>query len=115
MMATGGSTNLTLHLISMAAAAGIKPGDVITSIGGMATTNPAWPSWRQKYGSQEGAQLPLGVMRGDTHITINAVNKLAVLLNRKIEGDSSASEKAKRIRDGILNGTTGAPADTRRP
>ncbi len=92
----------------VAAVAGIKPGDVITSIGGIATTNPAWESWRTKYAKQEGASLPLGVMRGGKAMSVNAIVKMSVMTERKVEPDPAATEKAKKIRDGILKGTTSA-------
>jgi predicted metalloprotease with PDZ domain len=92
-----------------AATAGIRPGDVVTSIAGVPVSNPAWESWRQKYSKQEGAPIAIGILRGGMAMTVNPAVKFATIVERKIEADPGATEKAKRIRDGILKGTT-APA-----
>ena len=91
---------------SMAMTAGIRPGDVVTSIDGIPVTNPAWESWRQKYAQREGAPIEIGLIREGAALTIHAPVKFATLIEPKLEGDPNASEKAKRIRDGILKGVT---------
>jgi predicted metalloprotease with PDZ domain len=105
------STGLLVVIVdpaSMAAAAGIRPGDVITSIDGVRTTNPAWEGWRQKFAQREGAPLEIKLLRDGAAMTINPPVKFATLIERKLEPDPAASEKAKRIRDGILKGITAA-------
>ncbi len=92
---------------SMAAGAGIKPGDVVTSIDGVSANNPAWENWRVKYASREGAPIEIKFIRDGKTETITPAVKFATLINRKLEADSNASEKAKRIREGILKGTIG--------
>ncbi len=91
---------------SMAALAGVKPGDVITSLGGAPVSGPALDAWRQKYANQEGAPVTIGIVRDGRPATLNAAIKLATLIARRLEGDPAATEKALRIRDGILHGTT---------
>ena len=91
---------------SMAAGAGIRPGDVVTSLDGISANNPAWEGWRQKFANREGTPIEIKLVRDGKTITLNPPVKLAILIDRKIEGDPAASEKAKRIRDGILKGTT---------
>jgi predicted metalloprotease with PDZ domain len=94
---------------SMAAIAGIRPGDVVTSLDGIPTSNPAWQDWRQKYALREGAPIEIKVVRDGRRITLNAPVKFATLIDRKLEADPAASDKAKRIGEGILKGvTTGA-------
>ena len=94
---------------SMAATAGIRPGDVVTSLDGVPTSNPAWQDWRQKYALREGAPIEIKVVRDGRRITLNAPVKFATLIDRKLEADPAASDKAKRIGEGILKGvTTGA-------
>jgi hypothetical protein len=39
-------------------------------------------------------------------ITLNPPVKFATLIDRKLEPDPAASDKAKRIREGILKGVT---------
>jgi predicted metalloprotease with PDZ domain len=91
---------------SMAAAAGIRPGDLVTSIDGIRWTNPAWQDWRQKYAAREGAPIEIKLLRDGKPMTINPPVRFAALVDRRLEADPAASEKAKRIRDGILKGTT---------
>jgi predicted metalloprotease with PDZ domain len=90
---------------SMAAAAGIKPGDVVTSLDGIPASNPAWQDWRRKYAQREGVPIEIKLLRDGRMITLNPPVKFATLIDRKLEADPAASDKAKRIRDGILRGT----------
>ena len=91
---------------SMAAAAGMRPGDVVTSIDGVPVSNPAWEDWRTKYAQREGAPIEIKFVRDGRAVTIDPPVKFATLIDRKLEADPAASDKAKRIRDGILRGTT---------
>ena len=91
---------------SMSATAGIKPGDVVTSIDGIATTNPAWEGWRQKFALRESAPIEIRLIRDGAAMTIRPLVKFATLIDRKLEPDPGASDKAKRIREGILKGVT---------
>jgi len=91
---------------SMSATAGIKPGDVVTSIDGIATTNPAWEGWRQKFALRESAPIEIRLIRDGAAMTIHPLVKFALLIDRKLEPDPGASDKAKRIREGILKGVT---------
>src|ERR1035437_4465433 len=105
------STGLLVVIVdpgSMAAAAGIRPGDVITSIDGVPITNPAWEGWRTKFARREGAPIQIRLVRDGAALTLNPPVKFATLIDSKLEPDPAASEKAKRIRDGILKGTTAA-------
>jgi predicted metalloprotease with PDZ domain len=103
------STGLLVVIVQpggTAAAAGIRPGDVVTSIAGVPVSNPAWESWRQKYAKQEGAPIAVDILRGGMPMTVNPAVKFATIIQRKIEADPGATDKATRIRDGILKGTT---------
>lgn len=105
---SGGLLVVLVEPGSMAAGAGIRPGDLVTSIGGIATSNPAWQEWRQKYAQREGAPIEIKLIRDGASVTLNPPVKFAALIDRKLEADPAATDKAKRIRDGILKGTTGA-------
>jgi predicted metalloprotease with PDZ domain len=91
---------------SMAAGAGIKPGDVVISIDGISANNPALENWRVKYASREGSPIEIKLIREGKLVIISPQVKFATLIDRKLEADPNASAKAKRIRDGILKGTT---------
>lgn len=103
---SGGLLVVLVDPASMAAGAGIKPGDVVTSIDGVPTSNPAWQDWRQKYAQREGAPIEIKLVRDGTPLTLNPPVRFATLIDRKLEADPAAPDKAKRIRDGILKGTT---------
>lgn len=90
----------------VAAAAGIQPGDVLISIGGVPTSDPSWQSWRAKYAKQEGASLPIRILRDGQSMTVNAIVRLSTLIDRKLEADANATPKARRIREGIVKGIT---------
>jgi predicted metalloprotease with PDZ domain len=103
------STGLRVAFVDpsgVAAAAGVEPGDVITAVGGTPTTDPSWQSWRQKYANQEGAQLPISLVRNGKLMRLTATVKLLTMISEKVEIDPGAGEKAKRIREGILKGQT---------
>jgi predicted metalloprotease with PDZ domain len=103
------STGLLVVIVdpgSMAATAGIQPGDVITSVDGIRTSNPAWEGWRQKFARREGAPIEIKLVRDGAARTLNPSVKFATLIDRRLEADPAASDKAKRIREGILKGTT---------
>ena len=95
---------MTVDPTSVAAGAGIHPGDVLTAIGGISTKDPQWQSWRGKYAKLEGTSLPIALIRGGRPMSISAIVRLAVLINQRLEEDPTAGEKAKRIRNGILKG-----------
>jgi predicted metalloprotease with PDZ domain len=106
------STGLLVAIVdpgSMAAAAGIRQGDVITSIDGVPTANPAWEGWRVKFAQREGAPLEIKLIRNGATMTLNPPVRFATLIDRKLEDDPAATEKAKRIREGILKGATAGP------
>lgn len=89
----------------MAARAGVELGDVLVTIGDVATTDPAFGRrWREVWGTRPGAQLPLVVLRGDTRMPLTASVELDSRLDRRIEPDPAASSRARRIRTGILQG-----------
>jgi predicted metalloprotease with PDZ domain len=88
----------------LAAAAGIQVGDVIVSVDGVPTSDQAWQDWRKKFANKEGATIPIGVRREGKPVAITATVKLPTLVATKIEVDTRATEKARRVREGILGG-----------
>jgi C-terminal processing protease CtpA/Prc len=83
----------------------MRPGDVVTSIDNISTNNPPWENWRTKFATREGAPIEIKLIREGKTITINPPVKFATLIDRRIEADPAATDKAKRIREGILKGT----------
>jgi predicted metalloprotease with PDZ domain len=93
---------------STAAAAGVKPGDYLVSIGEIPVDDQQFGArMRAKYGaSVEGAPLSIKVRRGTETLTLAGALQFAPG-DVMIEPDPGAKPKALKIRDGILKGTVG--------
>src|SRR3954471_10252947 len=93
---------------SSAAAAGVQPGDDLISVGGFDAQDPNWTeSFRSKYARQaEGTALPVVIRRNGTPQTLTARLHFVNRVESRLVEDPRASAKARRIRDGILRGTT---------
>jgi predicted metalloprotease with PDZ domain len=88
-----------------AAAAGVRPGDYLVSVGDVAVEDQQFGAkMRARYGaSAEGSPLPIKVKRGTETLTLPGKLQFApgdVI----VEPLPGASAKAVRIRDGILTG-----------
>ena len=90
---------------SMAAKAGVKPGDYLLSIGDIPVEDQQFGArLRAKYGaSVEGSPLQVKVRRGTETLTLTGGLQLAPG-DVMIEPDPLAGAKAVRIREGILKG-----------
>jgi len=93
---------------SAAAAAGVEPGDQLISVGGFNAEDPNWTeSFRSRYSRQaEGTALPVVIKRDGAQQTLTAQLHFVLRIESRLEEDSRASAKAKRIREGLLRGTT---------
>jgi predicted metalloprotease with PDZ domain len=90
---------------SAAAEAGVRPGDRLLAIGDLSVTDPEFgPAFRARFGTQDGAPLPIQVQRGTDTLTLNIKVILVERVERRIDLDPAAPEKAVRIRNGILRG-----------
>ena len=90
---------------SAAQEAGVRAGDQLLALGDLPVDSPDFgPAFRARYGKQEAATLPIKVRRGSDTLTLNSKVRMAVRVVRRIEADSGASEKAVRIRTGIVRG-----------
>jgi predicted metalloprotease with PDZ domain len=91
-----------------AAAAGVKPGDYLLTVGDLPVQDQQFGArLRAKYGaSVEGSALPIKIRRGSEALTL--AGKLRFGPGEiMVEADPGAGAKAVRIRNGILKGTTG--------
>jgi predicted metalloprotease with PDZ domain len=88
-----------------AEAAGVRAGDHLLAIGDLRVTDPDFgPAFRSRFGKEEGAPLPIKVLRGADTLTLNGKVVLAERIQRRVEFLSGASEKAVRVRNGIMKG-----------
>jgi S1-C subfamily serine protease len=92
---------------SSAAAAGVKAGDYLISVGDIAVEDQQFGArMRAKFGaSTEGSPLPIKIRRGTDTLTLNGKLQFGPG-DTVVEPDPAATPKAARIRGGILKGTT---------
>jgi predicted metalloprotease with PDZ domain len=93
---------------SAAEAAGVQPGDLLLAVGGISATDPTWSlKFRTKYArSPEGSPLPILVRRNGREQTLEARLRFVSRVESRLVEDARASAKARRVREGILRGTT---------
>ena len=90
-----------------AATAGVRSGDYLLSVGDIPVRDAGFAEkFRVKYAKAAGGPLPLRVRRGGREETLSATVRLVpVRVSFGVTADPAASEKARRIRNGILRGT----------
>ena len=94
---------------SVAAEAGVRVGDELLALGNLSITDPDFgAAYRKRFATSDGQPLPIKVRRGTDTLTLNGKVRLVTRTESRIEADPNASEKAKRIREGILRGRTGS-------
>ena len=93
---------------SAAEAAGVQPGDLLLAVGGISAADPSWSlKFRTKYArSPEGSPVPILVRRDAREQTLEARLRFASRVESRLIEDPRPSAKARRVRDGILRGTT---------
>jgi predicted metalloprotease with PDZ domain len=88
-----------------AEAAGVRAGDRLLAIGDLSVTSPDFgPEFRARFGKQEGAPLPIKVLRGADTVTLNGKVVLVERVQRRLEFVPGAPAKAVRVRNGIMKG-----------
>jgi predicted metalloprotease with PDZ domain len=86
--------------------AGVQPGDRLLALGDVSLTSPDFgPEFRRRYENREGAPLPIRVRRGTDTLSLTGKVRLATQVELRLEPDPRASEKAVRIRNGIMKGS----------
>ncbi len=93
---------------SSADAAGVKPGDLLLAVGGIGAGDPTWSEqFRAKYArAPQGSPLPVLVRREGRELTLTASLNFVPRVESRLAEDPRASAKARRVREGILRGTT---------
>ena len=92
---------------SVAEEAGVKTGDVLIALGDLTVTGPGFgDAFRAKFSKHEGDSLPIKVRRDASTLTLAGKVRLATRTESRIVEDSSATDKAIRIRHGIVTGKT---------
>jgi predicted metalloprotease with PDZ domain len=92
---------------SAAAAAGARNGDRFVSIGDVMISNDdSFDTFRTRYAGTAVTTLPLVVRRGGETITLQLPVRLATRVQTRVLPIPNAPERAVRIREGILRGST---------
>jgi len=85
--------------------AGLQPGDYLLAVGDVPINDPnAFALFRQKYGNQEGTEFPIQVRRNGQTMTLTGKVRLVARAEVRLERDPNASDKARRVLDGITTG-----------
>ncbi len=90
---------------SAASEAGVRPGDMLVSVGDLLVTDETFgQKFRAAFSAKEGASLTIKVRRGGQIQTLTG--HVRMVSSFRVEADPAASAKAARIRAGILHGLT---------
>ncbi len=91
------------------AAAGVKVGDYLISVGGLDVGEAGFgAAFSAKYGAMPpGGTIPVVIRRGSQQMTLSARANFRTSEQTRIVAISDAPPKAARIREGILKGTLG--------
>jgi len=90
-----------------AAAAGLRAGDRIVSIGDVAIANDdSFAIFRTRYAGTQLTSLPIVIRRGGETTTLELPVPLFTRVQTRVSPIPGASEKAARIHAGILTGST---------
>jgi predicted metalloprotease with PDZ domain len=94
--------------LSSADAAGVQPGDLLLAVGGISAGDPTFSEqFRAKYArAPQGAPLPILIGREGKQMTLTARLNFLPHVELRLVEDPRASAKARRVREGILRGTT---------
>lgn len=86
--------------------AGLKVGDILLALGDLELSDPNFgPAYRERFRSaKSGDDLPIRVRRGAQTLTLTGKIRLTEQVVAKIEPVPDATEKAVRIRRGLLGG-----------
>jgi predicted metalloprotease with PDZ domain len=94
---------------SAGAAAGVQVGDLLVTVAGVDVANTDFGAvFRANFGgAPQGTPYDIVVERGAQRLTLPAEVRFEEVTSYTMEEDPAASEKAVRIRNGLLTGATG--------
>lgn len=93
---------------SSAEASGVRLGDLLLAVGGISAADPTWSDqFRAKYArAPQGSPVPILIRRDGRETTLTARLNFLSRVESHLADDPRASAKARRVREGILRGTT---------
>lgn len=92
---------------SSAQLAGVKPGDVLVSIGDVPVTEGFGERFRARHSRSEGQTVQVRLKRDGRELSLPMRVQMAVRTEQRLTWDRAASPKALRVRRGLLTGRTG--------
>jgi predicted metalloprotease with PDZ domain len=103
------STGIRINALQPGGAAeeaGLKVGDILLALGDLELSDPNFgPTYRERFRTaKNGDPLPIRIRRGGQTLTLNGKVRLTEQVIAKVEPVPGASEKAVRIRRGIVTG-----------
>ena len=102
---SGGVRVADVQAGSPAEAAGIRSGDYLIQVGDIPVKDPSFgEQFRTRYARAAGQNLPVKVRRDGQNVDLQIAVRLAERMEQRLVIDPAASEKARRIRNGILKG-----------
>jgi predicted metalloprotease with PDZ domain len=95
---------------SAAAEGGVRPGDILVSLGDLPVTDVNFGArFRARYaGAAPGTTIPVTVKRDSMTVTLPVPIRFQTHVVAHVVADPGATLKAKRVRSGILHGTVGS-------
>ncbi|MDQ2669312.1 MAG: PDZ domain-containing protein [Gemmatimonadota bacterium] len=91
---------------SMAAAAGVMPGDLLRRVGDIEVEDAAFGAeYRRLYSNQAGEEIELVVRRGGEDVTLTGRIEVVPVANPRLVAEPGAGARALRVRQGLLTGT----------
>ncbi len=93
---------------SSAQLAGVKPGDVLVSIGDVPVTEGFGERFRARHSRSEGQTVQVRLKRDGRELSLPMRVQMAVRTEQRLTWDRAASPKALRVRRGLLTGRTGS-------
>ncbi len=104
---SAGITITTVAPTGAGAAAGLTSGDRLVSIGDITISNDSsFDAFRARYNNTTATTLPIVVKRGAQTLTLQLPVRLTPRVRTVVSPVPNAPEKAVRIRNGILKGST---------
>ena len=90
-------------------AAGVQAGDILISVAGIdVSSNTFGEIFRQRFANEQtGVSYDMVVARNGVPITLSTELQFAELTSSQIEENLSTNDKARRVLEGLLTGSTG--------
>lgn len=95
---------------SAADLAGVRVGDVLTSVAGVSASDPEFfRKWSEQAGGNAGAPLDIILRRNGRALSLRGELRFATLIHTRLEDDPAPTARAQRVRRGILTGVLSPP------